>query len=159
MKKIPMKEGTWFAVPLQSSGFGVGLAARVSPKSGIILAYLFGEKYESAPTVADVSNLKKDDAIMVVRMGTLGLSSGEWPVIGSVSKWDRESWPNRQFIRQDELSKRAWKVTYADDDQNKIVEEVPVPYESVDVLDRDRMYGDGAAAIALSRRIYGLPSY
>lgn len=159
MKKIRIEEGTWFAVPLNTSGFGIGLVARVSPKSGVVLAYLFGKKSESIPQMSSIVDLKASDALMVVRMGVLGLSKGEWPIIGEAVDWNRDLWPNRAFIRQDELSKRSWKVKYADDDQNKLIEEVSVPFKSIDVLDRDSLYGDGAAAIALTRRIYGLPSY
>lgn len=158
-KKNVLSEGTWFAIPLKSLGYGIGLAARVSVKSGIILAYLFNEKKDDIPKIADVAVLKQSDAIMVIRMGTIGLSNGEWPIIGVANKWNRTDWPNKDFIRQDELAHRAWKIRYSDDDQNKIDNEVPVPYGQIDMLDKDTLYGDVAAAKTLTRRIYGLSTH
>ncbi len=41
MKKLPYKEGTWFAVPLKCGGHAVGIATRIAPKGRVLLAYFF----------------------------------------------------------------------------------------------------------------------
>jgi hypothetical protein len=103
-EKLPYKEGTWFAIPLQQGGYAVGRVARLSG-DGIILAYFFGPKRETVPTLADLGSLTPDSALAVVRAGDLGLIEGSWPIIGDAPVWEREKWPMPAFVRRDEIGK------------------------------------------------------
>lgn len=151
MRKLPYKQGTWFGVPLRDGGFAVGLVARHVPKSGkIILAYFFGPKRESLPTLGDLEDLAPQSAVKVIHVGDLRLMNGTWPILGDSPNWKREEWPMPAFIRRDDILSIAWRVEYADDNPNQVISEQRIPYDSVE-LERDEFYGAGAAEIALTR--------
>ena len=96
--KLNYSEGTWFAVPLRSGGFGVGVAARTTKKGPVILAYLFGPRRESVPTLPEVVGLNPSAAVKVARIGDLSLIKGEWPILGRSLKWQRDNWPVVQCV-------------------------------------------------------------
>jgi len=94
MAKLPYKEGTWFAVPLRGGGYATGLVARHIPGEGkIVLAYFFGPKRQTIPSMEELEGLTPDMAIKVIRVGDLGLFEGSWPIVGDSPKWQRERWP------------------------------------------------------------------
>jgi hypothetical protein len=147
--KLSYSEGTWFAVPLRKGGFGVGVAARTTKKGPVILAYLFGPKRETVPTLPELAQLDPSAAVKVARIGDLSLINGEWTILGRSSPWVRASWPNPKFLVWDGISRRAWIVQYADDNPNNLIaQESVVPGTST--LDRDIMYGAGAIEIELT---------
>lgn len=143
-------EGTWFAVPLRTSGFGVGVIARVAPAGGVLLCYFFGPKSAAVPSWGDVESLTPIDAVCVVRVGDLSLLQGEWPLIGRSASWNRLRWPVPAFVRSDECSHKAWRVYYSDSDPNLVLREESVPYDTVS-LDRDALLGSGAAERLLTK--------
>src|SRR5262249_45824417 len=49
-KELPFTEGTWFAVPLQNGGCGIGRIARHTVEGYVLLAYFFGPKKVNVPT-------------------------------------------------------------------------------------------------------------
>lgn len=49
-KRLPYREGTWFALPLRKGGYAVGVVARMAPRGRIILAYFFGPKRNQIPS-------------------------------------------------------------------------------------------------------------
>jgi hypothetical protein len=150
MKKPPYREGTWFAIPLKESQFAVGRVARHSPKGAIVLAYLFGPKRDAVPALEELGSLKATDAVKVWRVGDLGLLNGNWPIIGDSPTWEREQWPMPNFLRQPDATRSGWKVTYADDDPNRVLEEQRVPSQ-IEGLERDALFGYSAAESALSQ--------
>ncbi len=106
---LPFKEGTWFAVPLQDSGYAVGRVARLSPDGAVILAYFFGPKRKSVPTLGEIEQLQPTDSVAALRASELGLLDGRWPIIGDSESWDRNRWPIPAFVRRDPLSATAWE--------------------------------------------------
>src|SRR5262245_42361437 len=114
-RKLPFQEGTWFGIPMQRGGYGVGRVARLSPKGDVRLGYFFGPKHQRLPKLTQVEALEPRDAVKVIQTSELGLLDGTWPIIGASPVWDREKWPIPPFIRRDPLSERAWRVIYADD--------------------------------------------
>jgi hypothetical protein len=149
-KKLPYKEGTWFAVPLRQGGYAVGRVARHTPEGEIILAYLFGPKRERVPTLDEVEHLEPHEAVKAIHVGYLGLLDGSWPVIGDSPRWERERWPMPAFIRKDDLSRTAWRVIYSDDDPNSVVSEQRIPYETAE-LESAGLYGAKAVEAVLSQ--------
>ena len=147
--KLNYAEGTWFAVPLLSGGFGVGVVARTTSKGRVILVYLFGPKRESVPALSEVIGLDPMVAVKVARIGDLNLINGEWPILGRSPSWQRSRWPMPQFVRSDELSRRAWIVFYSDDDPNRDIREEPVPY-GTSALGRNSVIGAGGVEIVLT---------
>lgn len=146
----PYKEGDIFVVPLRTSGYAVGVIARVSANnSGGLLGYFFGKKFESVPSKDVIDSLRPLDAIRVLIFGDLSLLNKEWFVIGSISNWDRKSWPMPDFVRKDDISKKAWRVRYAEDNLSKVISEQPEPFDST--LGKDAAFGAGAIELLLTR--------
>lgn len=150
MRKLPYREGTWFAVPLEGGGFGVGVVARAAPRGRIILAYFFGPKCGTVPTLAQIEELKAQDAILAIRVSDLGLIRGTWPVVGQAGSWQRSAWPMPLFVRRE--GRRAWLVYYADDNPNRRVAEEPGPLQASD-LRSDSLFGFGAAEVVLTKAL------
>ena len=148
--KISYKEGTWFAVPLRNGGYGIGVVART--KKARILGYFFGPRREDVPKLEDISILKPDSAVLVVRVGDLGLVKGEWPIIGESPSWKRDDWLMPIFIRREPISFRNWRIFYSDTDPSHRIKEVRESSERSD-LQEDSLYGYGAAEIKLTKRL------
>jgi hypothetical protein len=148
--KVPYREGTWFAVPLRDSGFGVGVVAR-STKQGCLLCYFFGPRRDLPPSISDVAALSASDAIMVQMVGDLGLIRGEWPILGEPPIWDRSKWPVPPFVRRDPILGQARRVQYSEHDLFTIIKEGPEPNDSK--LESDGSLGYGAAEILLTKRL------
>ena len=150
--KLAYKEGTWFAVPLRSDGFALGVVARATKKGRVLLGYFFGPCRHSIPHVSELSSLCPDEAVLVVRFGDLALINKEWPIIGSSTPWNRRCWQMPSFIRTDDMSGRAWEVTYSDDDPSRVVTETLITNGASD-LKRDAVLGAGAVEIVLTREL------
>lgn len=73
MKSLPYREGSLFAVPLRKGGYAAGLVARMAPQGKIILAYFFGRKFETVPSLSDISSMRAADSVKCLRVGDLGL--------------------------------------------------------------------------------------
>lgn len=152
MKRTEQKsyrEGSVFCVPLRSGGFSVGIVARANLETGILLGYFWGRKHRNVPEISEVDALP-ETAILKARFGDLGLTSGTWPVIGSIS-WDRERWPVPQFVRRDALSGTPSIVEYANDDPGEQIVLRPSDSKAVEGMPRDGLYGYGAVEITLTR--------
>lgn len=146
--KINYKEGTWFGVPLRNGGYGVGVVARA--KKACILGYFFGPRREFVPTIKDLSLLKSESALLLIRFGDLGLVNGDWPIIGELATWKRENWPMPVFIRREPISCRNCLVFYSDADPSKRIKETEEPNERPD-LQEDSLYGYGAVELTLTK--------
>ncbi|MEO7594294.1 MAG: DUF4259 domain-containing protein, partial [Byssovorax sp.] len=148
--RLNYSEGTWFAVPLRSGGFGVGIVARATSRGRVILVYLYGPKRETVPTLTDVAELEPFAAVKVAIIGDLCLIRGDWPILGRAQQWHRDKWPIPLFVRSDELSRRAFVVRYDDRDPGLAISEVPVAY-GTSTLERDCVMGAGSVESALTR--------
>lgn len=95
-------EGTWFAVPLDTGGYGVGVVARTARK-GPFLGYFFGPRRDAVPTIEVVASLRAKDALVLRLVGDLLLITGVWPQIGVDPDWSRERWPMPTFVRENLL--------------------------------------------------------
>lgn len=121
----PYTEGDWFAIPLRTGGFALGIVARANPK-GILLGYFFGPRRPEQPTLADASGLFPEQAILVGMFGHLGLRGGSWPLLGREPAWDRTTWPTPIFVRYEELTGRSFHVRYDDADPGRLIGETLV---------------------------------
>jgi hypothetical protein len=150
MKRLTYSEGTWFSVPLRTSGYATGVVARVAPKGKIVLAYFFGPRRDAVPALPEIEGLRATDAIKCVLLGDLGMVNGEWPIIGASSGWAREDWLMPSFVRRDPLSKRVWLVRYSDSDPSHVEQENLVSDEVAD-LEEDSLCGYGSVEIKLTK--------
>ncbi len=146
--KLPYREGTWFAVPLRTGGYAVGLVSRATINGKVIFCYFFGPRRTSVPTLSDVENFKAISAVKLARVGDLALIRREWPIVGHSTLWKRSDWPMPPFVRRSELSGKAWRVHHSNSDPTAIDREEPEPYEST--LERDSVFGAGAMELVLT---------
>lgn len=150
MKVLPYREGSWFAVPLKSGGYGVGVVARTAPAGKIIVAYLFGPRRDVIPGLSELNQFRPGDAVRRVRTGDLGLLNGTWRLIGASEVWQRAEWPMPAFIRRADVVQRAWRAIYSEIDPSKLEREESVPYDTTG-MESDSLYGYGATELLLTK--------
>jgi hypothetical protein len=164
VKRLPYKEGDWFAVPLGGGGFALGIIARMAPKGRILLGYFFGPKRASMPELAEAAHLEPAEAILVEKFGDPGLIRGEWPLIGRTENWDRSLWPMPLFGRHIEFTESAYQVQYPDDDPNGQPHETRISVEASKRLPSDGLSAYGAIEALLTHLLVdanaqGTPEY
>jgi hypothetical protein len=152
--KLNYTEGTWFAVPLDTGGFGVGVVARATKKGPVILVYLFGPKRDAVPSLSEVAGLDPSAAIKVIRIGDLSLIDGTWPILGRSPQWQRENWPMPMFTRSPPFLNHAYNIRYSDVDPACEVSETKVPL-GTSTYERASTYGAGAVEIEMRRLLGG----
>src|SRR6266478_6227103 len=144
-KKLPYRLGIWFAVPLSSSTYGIGIITRLSRNGLIGFGYFFGPKRESVPKLEDLKRLKAHEAICCAQFGALGLIKKRWPIIGEAGDWRCEEWPLPPLIRvddEDDPKTRAWKVLYSDN--LEILQDEPCDPALAKKYPPETLYGAGA---------------
>jgi hypothetical protein len=149
------QEGDWFAVPLRDHGFAVGLLARANPK-GVLLGYFFGPRYDEAPPFEVIETLTPAQAILLGKFGHLGLTQGQWPILGRQGAWDRDAWPMPVLIRYEELTGRTFQVFYHPDDPVKVLREEQVLPGVAEQGPKDSLMGAGFVEIRLTRMLSDL---
>jgi hypothetical protein len=142
MAKAKYGEGDWFAVPLRTGGYAVGLVARANP-DGVLLGYFFGPRCEELSSLKGVQGLTPDGAVLVGKFGHLGLRNGKWPVLGRLAGWNRTAWPMPIFVRYEELTGRSFKVIYDDNDPNRLLREERIDPGVAEQGPKDGLMGAG----------------
>jgi hypothetical protein len=148
--RTKISEGLWFAVPLRGGGYGVGVVARRNSE-GVLLGYFFGPKRAEVPTDTGIDGLRPEAAILVARVGHLGLRSGEWPVIGGSAAWDRGAWPIPEFGHADLLVEERYTARTYDETLNLFVRERRIGSEEFGGLPADGLMGAGFLEKRLTR--------
>jgi hypothetical protein len=54
MRRIKYYEGQWFAIPLRTGGYGLGVVVRGGNKTKGGLGYFFGPRYDSIPNEKEI---------------------------------------------------------------------------------------------------------
>lgn len=141
-RNLPYQEGDWFAVPLQSGGYCIGLAAR-APGNGVVLGYFFGLRCEELPKEEHTKGLSRADAILVTLFSDIGLVQGHWPIISQLSQWDQDEWPLPAFgrILEFEGQEIAWRVEYSSADLVNVVRETRTTPEQIRHLPKTGLWG------------------
>lgn len=143
-------EGDWFAVPLRTDGFAIGIVVRANPE-GVLLGYFFGPRRAELPSIADAAGLLPEQAVLIGRFGHLGLRGGSWPLLGREPGWDRSTWPTPIFIRFEELTGRSFHVRYDDADPGHLIGESLVAPGSAEQGPTDGLMGAGFVELRLTR--------
>jgi hypothetical protein len=149
-RKLPYKEGTVFAIPLETSGYGIGVVARMAG-DGRTFGYFFGPRRESIPNLDAVKGLNARDALWASRFGDLGLLDKEWPVIGEIESWSRESWPLPPFVEDGEYSGKARKIVYSENLQ--LISHQPCDPALAKSFPSDESWGAGAVECELTQML------
>jgi hypothetical protein len=146
--QLPYREGTWFAVPLRTNGYGVGIVARLSG-DGAVFGYFWGPKRMVIPTLEELSCLTPENCLWRAVFGDLGFLQREWPIIGEAAQWDRKVWPLPPFINVNRASGRSSKVTLSDDSLRAVTQE-PCDPGLIRLYPEDAAHGYGAVEIKLT---------
>jgi hypothetical protein len=149
-QKLPYSEGDWFAIPLGSRGFGLGVVARMNGR-GVVFGYFFGPRRDTLPALDDTEQLTCEQAVLARQFGDPGLLQGEWPLLGRSKNWQRDQWPMPAFGRIAVDRSRALRVEYSETDINEVVREIPITVEEALMLPEDGLSGSGALEIRLSQ--------
>jgi len=103
IKKAKIHEGQVVAVPANDTkGYICGVIARtLTPHklSGEILLYFFPPRYLQVPEEINLSALRPDKAIDIVRTGVLRIHERKWPIVGELANFARCEWPIPAFGR------------------------------------------------------------
>jgi hypothetical protein len=149
MSKIPSAEGTSFAVPLPTGGYGLGVVAR--RRKNKMLAYFSAERCPSTPTLQAAAGLKAPDAVLVALVSVMAISEGKWPVIGHLKDWHREDWPIPDFHRYSDTLETYYRVHYSGDTLDERPSEVEM--ENDGGLPSGGSFGYDAAVAVLEMRL------
>ena len=149
MVKHSYAEGDWFAVPLRTGGFALGIIARTNPK-GVLLGYFFGPRRNELPDLADSIGLLPAGAVLVGKFGHLGIRGGSWPLLGQGPGWERSAWPTPTFVRYEELTGRTFHVHYDDADPARVMGETVVSPALAEQGPSDGLMGAGFVELRLT---------
>lgn len=156
--------GTWFALPLPSGGWALGLLARRQPlsplKPGTIFVYVFGPRANEPSDYGDPIHRRPPDRVLFGRTGDEPLRSGRWVRLGKLVPFSKDEWPMPPFRSGGtgggpDWRRRVYLRPYNDDLQPFGAEEIKV----VDALSNypiDAGYGYIAMENAIERALNGL---
>lgn len=147
--KVHYQEGDWFALPLPSGGYAVGVVARTSKQGKVLCGYFFGPRRQVVPQAAELEALDPNSATLVARFGDLALIRNEWSILGQSPGWDRGRWPMPAFVSRDPLNGKVWMNEYAD--PNSLLDRTPIADASARSMPADGVHGSGALAKLLDR--------
>ncbi len=145
-----MRQGTWFAVPLDP-GFATGILARANGPVGF--GYFFGPRLDSLPDRSELSGLKPADSILACRFGLGALQDGSWSKLGTAPSWRPSDWPIPLLCRFDRLDHRYLAVRYIDDPVTPESEFPLPPGESPEIMPSDDAIGYGLIPTHLTRAL------
>jgi hypothetical protein len=94
-KNFKVPEGTVIAIPVEPTGWVLGVYARVKKGRGLggAFGYFFGKVFQDVPGAEAIGGLRAEHGILQSKFGDLNLINGRWPIIGRISPWNRDEWP------------------------------------------------------------------
>ena len=152
--KQRVREGDWFAAPLEDGRFVAGRVARY--KAPTAFAYFFAPPFDRVPSLEDVAHLEAADSFTQMRFSHLGLRDGRWPVIGGTTAWDPAEWPMVEFERLYEWPDRPSKlfaIRYDERELGRQVEQRPIDLAEAGKRPSDASAGAVAAIVRLRREL------
>jgi Immunity protein 26 len=152
-KDILYSEGQWFAVPLRTGGYALGIITRGNYKTKGGLGYFFGPKYSELPGDEATWQKSPEDAVLITQFGDLGLINGTWPLIPSTRLFSKEDWPMPKFGMEVSLIPgKAFLREYGQKHNGKLmlIRETVVDIRDIADLPEDVSMGGGAVEIKLT---------
>lgn len=143
--KQKYREGDWFAVPLDSGKYALGLIARSTRKSpSISFGYFFGPARGSVPLLSDLEGLQLGDAIWLSQFGNGGLHDRTWLVLGQSPDWNRADCPMPAFAHKDApIPDRYVRREYPNEDPGIHPTQQRISAEEAATLPEDGLAGSG----------------
>jgi hypothetical protein len=87
-----LREGDWYAIPLPSGGFAVGVLSQLIIGK-LPFGYFFGPRRQGPPTMIELQELRPAQAILRVKFGDTEIQNGRWQLLGQVKGWNPNDWP------------------------------------------------------------------
>ena len=91
------REGQWFAVPIGTGEYAVGVVARAQRRGDTLLGYFFGPVRHELAKPEEIGDYEAADSVLIARFRHDALVSGRWPLIDSATEWERSEWPMPEF--------------------------------------------------------------
>ena len=144
------QEGDCIAVPLLTTGFGIGIVTRIG-QHGVVLGCFFGPKWEGVPRVGQLYGLTEKRSILVRRCADTGLRDGTWIVIGRSPDWNRRAWrvPKFESAASSLQPDQCWIRVY--DDDLTVIHDQEVPKISGEGFPKDILSGQHALEVTLTQ--------
>ena len=139
-KKIKIKEGDLFAIPLRNGGYALGIINRMHGE--MTMGYFFDKVYPNVPAEVDASDIKSWKVILIGKFSSAGIENGEWPLLVTNFAFDRDDWPVPILKMQDPLTDIYYAVVYDETLLND--KRYRISKEEADKLYGDGYYGYGA---------------
>ena len=117
---------------------------------GGVFGYFFGPLIGEASEARSPLDKQTEGPILVGRFGDLGLTNGEWTILGETDAWNGAQWGMPPFVRVDEHAGKAFLSVY-DENTFECISEKPCDPSLVDEYPYDRMMGYGAVEIRLTK--------
>ena len=147
-KKKNYQVGDWFAIPLRTKGFGLGLVART--KRGQCLGYFFGPLSLAPPPLSDCAGLTSKDVEFIELFGDYHIRIGYWPKLGRLPGWNESDWPMPVFAS---TLLGHFTAHYPDDDPSADPTYIPSTKDELKGLPREGFAGSGAVEIRLTKAL------
>ena len=147
-KKIKVKEGDLFMVPLKDGRYGIGLVTREHKK--ITMGYFFKKAYLTVPGEIDASGINNWEVVLIGQFSSKGIEEGAWPLLKADFKFDRNEWPIPVLQKQDLLTDKYYAVIYDDTLFNN--QQYQITKEEADEFFEDGYHGYGV----IEKRLTGL---
>ena len=147
-RKLPYSRSTCFLVPLRTSGYAIGVVARLDGQ-GAVIGHFFGPVLLDKDQVTLPTDLHPAGSVLTGTFGDLGLVRGEWPILGQTPNWVDALWAIPPLARRDALGEQIYLTTY-DDETLQVIEEREGTEQDLQRYPYDRLMGYGAVEIRLT---------
>lgn len=131
--RSPVREGTFFLLPVQSGHYGVGLVTRAPRRGGILLGCFFGPRRNTPPSREWLESRNTPHVVLAARFRDQALFRGDWKTLHVMETFDRHAWPIPAFHRFDgsitatpgATTITDWRIQYGDDNLIMPIDERP----------------------------------
>ncbi|MEM7375641.1 MAG: Imm26 family immunity protein [Bacteroidota bacterium] len=146
--------GTWFAIPLKSGGYAIGIIT--GGQSNIRLGYFFLDRFDDLPKSSDLKDLSASKSSLIAWFSAKGFKQGRWIVLESNRAFKRAEWPVPRFARVDVVDPtKGFIIEYDPNEPNHTqpLREILCSSQETENLPYDGLFGVGAIESKLDSTI------
>lgn len=147
MKKLAIKPGAIFLVPVAPARFATGVVIRADGRGRAVGAF-FGPIVSGASDV-DASEMRLETSALICRFGDHGLHTKRWPIIGQLPNWADAPWSVSKFVRRHDNPALCYVTEY--DESLNVLSERVLPAADGKALPDGAQYGSGVVEAKLAK--------
>ena len=152
-RRVRLREGSCFAVPLPSGGFAVGVLSQLLAGK-LPFGYFFGPRRANPPEKRELGSLNPSDAILRVTFGHTEIQNGRWLPLGPIERWSIEDWPTPAHTGGEAGGGWVWRIEYPHDAPKSDPARLQrITEAEANGLDPDRVMGALALEKTLDRQL------